>query len=195
MRQLNLASKIFLNIFVIIYGLTSVGSNIALANAGAITAFLGQTTQLVLDDGSGEVVIQNFSDYSSIAELQEQANRVTASVTEEGAVLLKNKNNALPLSAGAKVNLYSSSSVNYIHSGGGSSFAKKSAFITLKEGLEQAGFQVNEQLWDWYSTNSSYFGDHVSNTSSDKASYAINDAAWDDITTSAKNESSFNCFF
>ena len=195
MRQLNLASKIFLNIFVIIYGLTSVGSNIALANAGAITAFLGQTTQLVLDDGSGEVVIQNFSDYSSIAELQEQANRVTASVTEEGAILLKNKNNALPLSAGAKVNLYSSSSVNYIHSGGGSSFAKKSAFITLKEGLEQAGFQVNEQLWDWYSTNSSYFGDHVSNTSSDKASYAINDAAWDDITTSAKNDSAEAAIF
>lgn len=188
MKRLNLASKIFLNIFVIIFGITSVGSNIALANAGAITAFLGQTTQLVIDDGSGEAIIQNFSDYSSIAELKEAANRVTAAVTEEGAVLLKNENNALPLSAGAKVNLYSSSSVNYIYSGGGSSFAKKSDFISLKEGLESAGLQVNEQLWNWYSENNSYFGDHVSNTSSDKASYAINDAAWDDITTAAKND-------
>lgn len=195
MRRLNLASRIFLNIFAIIFGITSVASNIMLANAGAITAFLGQTTQLVIDDGSGEVIIQNFSDYSSIAELQEQANLITAAVTEEGAVLLKNKNDALPLSQGAKVSLYSSSSVNYIHSGGGSSFAKKSDFITLKEGLESAGFQVNQGLWDWYSENTSYFGDHVSNTSSDKASYAINDAAWDDITTSAKNDSAEAAIF
>ena len=195
MRKLNLASRIFLNIFVIIFGITSVGSNIAMANAGAITAFLGQTTQLVIDDGSGEVIIRNFSDYSSIAELKEQANRITASVTEEGAVLLKNKNNALPLSQGAQVSLYSSSSVNYIHSGGGSSFAKKSEFITLKEGLESAGLQVNQELWNWYSENTSYFGDHVSNTSSDKASYAINDAAWEDITTSAKNNSAEAAIF
>lgn len=195
MKRLNLASKIFLNIFAIIFGITSVGSSIALDNVGAITAFLGQTTQIVTDDGSGEVIIRNFSDYSSIAELQEQANLITAAVTEEGAVLLKNKNNALPLSQGAKVSLYSSSSVNYIHSGGGSSFAKKSDFITLKEGLESAGFQVNQELWDWYSTNTSYFGDHVSNTSSDKASYAINDAAWDDITTSAKNDTAEAAIF
>lgn len=188
MKKLNLASKIFLNIFAIIFGITSVGSNIALENAGAITAFLGQSTQQVIDDGTSEAIIQNFSDYSSIAELKEQANLITAAVTEEGAVLLKNDNNALPLSKGAKVNLYSSSSVNYIHSGGGSSFAKKSDFITLKEGLESADLQVNQQLWDWYSANDSYFGDHVSNTSSDKASYAINDAKWADITTPAKND-------
>ena len=187
MKKLNLASKIFLNIFTIIFGITSVGSSIAMANAGAITAFLGQTTQIVTDDGSGEAIIRNFSDYSSIEELKEEANRLTAAVTEEGAVLLKNKDDALPLSKGAAVSLYSSSSVNYIHSGGGSSFAKKSDFIPLKEGLESAGFRVNEELWDWYAANTSYFGDHVSNTSSDKASYAINDAAWDDITTSAKN--------
>ena len=106
MKKLNLASKIFLNIFTIIFGITSVGSSIAMANAGAITAFLGQTTQIVTDDGSGEAIIRNFSDYSSIEELKEEANRLTAAVTEEGAVLLKNKDDALPLSQGAKVSLY-----------------------------------------------------------------------------------------
>ncbi len=187
MRKINLISKIFLNIFVIIFGITTVGSEIALANAGAITAFLGQSTQQIINDGSSEAIIRNFSDFSSIAELKANANDVTSKVTEEGAVLLKNDNNALPLSEGAKVNLYSSSSVNYIYSGGGSSFAKKSDFITLKTGLESADFQVNETLWNWYSENDSYFGDHVSNTSSDKASYTINDASWDEITTDAKS--------
>ena len=187
MKQLNLATKIFLNIFVIIFGITSVGSDIALANAGAITAFLGQSTQEIVNDGESEAIIKNFSDYSSIADLKEAANAITSQVTEEGAVLLKNDNNALPLSQGAKVNLYSSSSVNYIYSGGGSSFAKKSDFINLKTGLENASFKVNEDLWNWYSSNDTYFGDHVSNTSSDKASYAIKDAKWDDITTNAKS--------
>ena len=188
MKKLNLISKIFLNIFVILFGITTVGSEIALANAGAITAFLGQSTQQIINDGSSEAIIRNFSDYSSIAELKENANTITSEVTEEGAVLLKNENNALPLSKGSKVSLFSSSSVNYIYSGGGSSFAKKSDFITLKEGLESSELQVNEALWNWYSENDSYFGDHVSNTSSDKASYAINDADWSEITTDAKSD-------
>ena len=97
MKQLNLAAKIFLNIFVIIFGITSVGSDIALANAGAITAFLGQSTQEIVNDGESEAIIKNFSDYSSIADLKEAANAITSQVTEEGAVLLKNDNNVLPL--------------------------------------------------------------------------------------------------
>ena len=187
MKKMNLISKIFFNIFVIIFGITTIGSDIALANAGAITAFLGQSTQQIINDGSSESIIMNFSDFSSIKELQNHASDITAQVTEEGAVLLKNDNNALPLSSGAKVNLYSSSSVNYIYSGGGSSFAKKADFISLKEGLESSNFQVNQDLWNWYAENPSYFGDHTSNTSSDKAAYTIKDAKWDDINTAAKS--------
>lgn len=187
MKSLNIASKILLNIFIFIFGVSTVGGDIALANAGAITAFLGQSTQQIINDGTSEAIIKNFSDYSSIAELKAAANAVTVKVTEEGSVLLKNDNNALPLKSGAKVNLYSSSSVNYIFSGGGSSFAKKAESISLKDGLENAGLQVNADLWNWYASNESYFGDHVSNTSSDKASYAIKDASWANITTDAKN--------
>ena len=187
MKKMNLISKIFFNIFVIIFGITTIGSDIALANAGAITAFLGQSTQQIINDGSSESIIMNFSDFSSIKELQSYANAITAQVTEEGAVLLKNDNNALPLTSGAKVNLYSSSSVNYIYSGGGSSFAKKADFISLKEGLESANFQVNQDLWNWYAENPSYFGDHTSNTSSDKAAYTIKDAKWDEINTTSKS--------
>lgn len=187
MKKLNSASKIFFNIFAIIFGIVMVASNILMANAGAITAMLGQSSQQVINDGTSETIIKNFSDYTSINDLKKDANSVTSEVTEEGAVLLKNDNNALPLSSGAKVNLYSSSSVNYIYSGGGSSFAKKSDFITLKEGLEKSNFTVNEDLWNWYSENVNYFGDHTSNTSSDKAPYTIKDAKWDDIKTTAKS--------
>ena len=188
MKKIVLANKISLNILFFLFSVATVGGEIALDNAGAITAFLGQQTQITIQDpNQSDVIIRNFSDFSSIMELKENATDVTARVTEEGAVLLKNKNNALPLTKGAKINLYSSSSVNYIYSGGGSSFAKRSDFITLKEGLEKAKFEVNQELWDWYKNNPSYFGDHTTNTSSDAAKYTINDARWDDISTSSKN--------
>lgn len=187
MKSLSIASKILLNIFIFIFGISTVGGDIALANAGAITAFLGQSTQQIINDGKSEAIIKNFSDYSSIAELKAAANAATTKATEEGAVLLKNDNGALPLSSGAKVNLYSSSSVNYIFSGGGSSFAKKAESVSLKDGLERAGLNVNSDLWNWYASNESYFGDHTSNTSSDKAAYTIKDASWSNITTDAKN--------
>ena len=188
MKKIVLANKISLNILFFLFSAATVGGEIALDNAGAITAFLGQQTQITIQDpNQSDVIIRNFSDFSSIAELKENAIDVTTRVTEEGAVLLKNENNALPLTKGAKINLYSSSSVNYIYSGGGSSFAKKSDFVTLKEGLERAKFQVNQDLWDWYKDNPSYFGDHTTNTSSDAAKYTINDARWDDISTSSKN--------
>ena len=188
MKKIVLANKISLNVLFFLFSVVTVGSEIALANAGAITAFLGQQTQItVTDPNQSDVIIKNFSDFGSIADLKANAIDVTTRVTEEGAVLLKNKNNALPLTKGANINLYSSSSVNYIYSGGGSSFAKKSDFITLKEGLERTGFNVNEDLWNWYKDNPSYFGDHTTNTSSDAAKYTINDARWDDITTSSKS--------
>ena len=96
MKALSLAGKIFLNIFVIIYGLTSVGSEIALANAGAITAFLGQSTQQVINDGESEAIIKNFSDFTSIKDLKAEANKVTSIVgdvlTEGGNVSVKIEN-------------------------------------------------------------------------------------------------------
>ena len=137
MKNINLTAKTCFNTLFILFGITTVASDIALANAGAITAFLGQSSQEVINDPNGsESIIKNFSDYSSIQELKQNSLTLTSRITEEGATLIKNENKALPLTKGAKVNLYSSSSVNFIYSGGGSSFAKKSEFISLKEFME-----------------------------------------------------------
>lgn len=182
LKKINFISKIYANVMVVVMGVVIACSNIALDNAGAITAFLGQANQEIIQNPNSDIdTLYHPSDYESIEQLKENAKNITSKITEEGAVLLKNSNNALPLSSGAKINLYSSSSVNYIYSGGGSSFAKNSEFISLKEGLESSGFVVNADLWNWYSTNKQYFGDHTTNTSSDAAKYTINDAKWSDI--------------
>lgn len=188
LKKLNFISKIYANVMVVVMGVVIACSNIALDNAGAITAFLGQANQEIIQNSNSDIdTLYHPSDYESIEQLKENAKNITSKITEEGAVLLKNSNNALPLSNGAKINLYSSSSVNYIYSGGGSSFAKNSEFISLKEGLESSGFVVNADLWNWYSANKQYFGDHTTNTSSDAAKYTINDAKWSDISTASKN--------
>ena len=91
MKKIVLANKISLNVLFFLFSVVTVGSEIALANAGAITAFLGQQTQItVTDPNQSDVIIKNFSDFGSIADLKANAIDVTTRVTEEGAVLLKN---------------------------------------------------------------------------------------------------------
>lgn len=187
MKLVNIG-KIVANITTLIFGITLVGGNIALANEGAITSFLGQSNQVREDNGGDGENIYYFSDYTSISDLQDDAKEVSSRTTQEGAVLLKNKGNALPLTKDAKVNLYSSSSVNFIHSGGGSSYAKNSEYVSLKDGLTKNGFKVNEDLYSWYANNKQYFNNHTSSTSSDAAHYEIRDAKWDQIDKNAREK-------
>jgi beta-glucosidase len=72
-------------------------------------------------------------------------------IEAEGAVLLKNNNKALPLATGAKVSLFSASSVDMIYgSSGGSGAIGAGAKTTLKDSLEAVGYSVNPTLWSFY---------------------------------------------
>jgi len=67
---------------------------------------------------------------------------------EEGAVLLKNDNNTLPIdaSANSKVNLFGVKSVDMTYNASGSAAGSSTTPVTMKEGLESAGFVVNPDL-------------------------------------------------
>ena len=72
-------------------------------------------------------------------------------IVAEGSVLLKNDNNVLPLAAGAKVSLFSASSVDFIYgSTGGSGTIGDGSKTTLKQSLEAVGYSVNPTLWNFY---------------------------------------------
>jgi beta-glucosidase len=79
--------------------------------------------------------------------------QVAEEVEAEGATLLRNDGNALPLAAGSKVSLFSRSSVDLLYGGTGSSSSDSSTFPTLKEALEREGISVNETLWDFYTSD------------------------------------------
>lgn len=72
-------------------------------------------------------------------------------VSDEGIVLLENENNILPLSDTTNLNVFGWASVAPNYSGRGSGAASDYYPITsLYDGLENAGFSLNTELYDFY---------------------------------------------
>lgn len=71
-------------------------------------------------------------------------------IAEEGITLLKNEKNALPISSGTKLNVFGWSSVNPIYGGAGSGGSDTENAISLIKGLEDAGFEINEDIEEFY---------------------------------------------
>jgi beta-glucosidase len=69
---------------------------------------------------------------------------------EEGFVLLKNENSALPLEEGAKISVFGKSSVNLSYGGSGSGGFDTSNSKNLYDSLENAGFTTNQTLKGFY---------------------------------------------
>ncbi len=91
-------------------------------------------------------------DFDSAEELEDYGRQICREVESEGAALLMNENDALPLESGAKVSLFSGSSVNIVYGGTGSGNVDAESAHTLKQALEADGVTVNQTLWDFYET-------------------------------------------
>ncbi len=91
------------------------------------------------------------SDFDSEAERVARGYELVKQVEGEGASLLTNIDNALPLGDRAKVSLFSTSSVNIVYGGTGSANVDASKADNLRTALEKAGLLVNPTLWDFYS--------------------------------------------
>ena len=76
------------------------------------------------------------SDFNSAEEMVNYGLALTQQVEAEGAALLMNNNNALPLAADAKVSTFSSSSVNLVYGGTGSGNIDASTADTLRPALQ-----------------------------------------------------------
>ena len=81
----------------------------------------------------------------------EEAKALATEIAEEGIVLLKNDDAALPLAEGTKVNVFGWSSTNPIYGGTGSG-ALSDAYPTVDflTGLTDAGIEYNQDLVDFY---------------------------------------------
>lgn len=141
----------FMTVLMVVLLIASIiGTSVAMNAAQAINIFLKTETYKVESSGESDTDSEYFkSAYGTREELEEAGKSVAEQVAAEGAVLLIN-NGALPLSAGQKVSTVSHSSVDIITCGTGAADIDTSAAPTLKEALEEVGFEVNPTLWNFY---------------------------------------------
>lgn len=83
------------------------------------------------------------------------AQEVNLKLAEEGFVLLKNENAALPMNKGARISVFSKNSVNLSYGGSGSGGFDTSNNKNLYESLNDAGFVTNPTLKRFYESSQS----------------------------------------
>ena len=75
---------------------------------------------------------------------------VAVQIGAEGSVLLKNKDNVLPLAEETKVTVLGAMSYNYVEGGTGSAGgADDENTVLMLDALLEAGLDVNEEAWSW----------------------------------------------
>ena len=196
-KKISLATRIITVTFATIFAITTLVSSIMIDNSAAINDFFGvQTSRIEYNtDGSTGDTEYFKSSFNSVKEVKQNGEKVIQEVMEEGATLLKNDNNALPLKKDAKISLFSVSSVDPIITGTGSSGTSNNLpndnyydtdggvnvvdFKTAFEEVEGANIKVNPDLWNWYSANKSSYLRQKSGAWG--AYFSIRDASWDKI--------------
>ena len=123
-------------VFVILFAVTMIGGPIANNYSQIINMVLGvESTKTV--GGEGAILFE--TDYADAASQAAAAQELCRTVEANGAVLLLNRDGALPLAAGSKVSLFGNTAVNFIYSGSGSGAMDASKMKDFKQALEQDG--------------------------------------------------------
>ena len=114
--------------------------------------FFGSTPDYLVGSDKGQNVEYVKSSFDSVEDLYQYEMEKCAEIAQDGITLLKNDDDLLPLSTDTTLSLFSHSSVDLISGGSGSGSGSFELTADLKEGLENAGFKINETLWDFYKT-------------------------------------------
>ena len=169
-KFLSLLSAPLAIIFAILLVVTTMFDN-------TIALFVGGTFWGLENEDPSAVYYEG--DFDTEAERTAKGAELVKQVEGEGAALLMNEDATLPLANGAKVSLFSTSSVNIVYGGTGSANVDTTKCDNLKTALEKEGFAVNQTLWDFYET-----GDAAIYTREDAGATA-QDAAGTDAETMA----------
>ncbi|CYW19196.1 glycoside hydrolase family 3 protein [Streptococcus suis] len=181
---------------IILLGCTAIGTAVAnvyaLKYTPIINTYFGHTDYKIEDkesEGSTTYFERMYSDEVTRLTADSAAGKEAAG---EGIVLLKN-NSELPLQSGSKVTLLGVTSANILYGGGGSGAVDTSTVPTMKTALEASGFEVNPQMWDFYTTGAAKDIKMDVPDIAGTGRYVIHEASMDLLTDKEKNSfSSYN---
>lgn len=147
-------AAIFLGLMLIMYFATQ----LAFDNRLAINSFLKLSSSGIIQKDDAEIASYYKSDYvkdvknpteAEFNAVKEASKQQAISEMEEGAVLLRNKNDALPLAKGAKVSLFGHGSEDPLYKpySGAPGYTN---CVNVYDAMKSAGFQINDTLYNAY---------------------------------------------
>ncbi len=143
-----------------------------------VALFVGGTFWKLQNEDPEAIYYEN--DFESEEERNAVGYELVKQVEAEGAALLMNENGTLPLAEGAKVSLFSTSTVNLVYGGTGSANVDASKALDLRTACEMSGLSVNTTLWDFYKTGDG--AQYVRNNGGFSGGETINEAPWSAYT-------------
>ncbi|SCP98672.1 glycoside hydrolase family 3 protein [Anaerobium acetethylicum] len=169
---------------VIVAGLV-VGNYYALKYQNLISVHFNQSNQKIVS-AAGESSEYYTSDFDSEEERIAHLQEIGTKIEEEGIVLLKDENDALPLASGARISIFGQDSVDPVYGGGGAGSVDAAKAVDLEMAFEKSGFALNQTLWDFYESGE---GSTYRKTTPDvygKGSFAVNEVPEDVYTDEVK---------
>lgn len=169
-----------------------VGYSVTMNYSAAINSFFNTKTSMIVEDPNNKGEIFYSSDYDFIGDpdagelLAEEDGFIIEDVEKEGAVLLKNDNDALPLKEEKKISLFGRGSRSLVETGSGSGWIPSNQLSeNLKNNFEKAGYEVNPDLWNFYASQP--IRTEKESACVENATLAVNETAWANYSSAVKN--------
>jgi len=178
--------KILTSITAVITAIALVAIPVTNFFATAINVALGATTQKIIPDPNATIYF--WTNYESEEALVAYERQLCREVEGEGAALLINRDNTLPLAEGTKITTFSQSSFNLMYGGTGSGHVSADDAVSLKAALEESFGEgtVNPDQWKFYAT-CGYKRVNADTTGGNQAQYRINEVPWEKYPEALKN--------
>lgn len=148
-----MSNKKYLWIWVPVLSLVTViavVANVALVVAGGWVAsqFGSGTYEFTNAEESADWDTEYYSaDFDSIDEVDAAAKELVEEISGAGIVLAKNEGAALPLAAGSSVTMLGRAAADPVFGGSGSGSVDTNSAVNARQGLENAGFTVNDAVY------------------------------------------------
>lgn len=149
-------------IFAVVFAAMLILTYVASIFSSAINLAFGTSNKATVNDPDAEAETFYSTAYDFDINGENLYKEDTAMIEEAeaaGAVLLWNKDSALPMSGAENVSLLGHATVDVVECGTGSGYAEtfdykanRNVAVSMKDSFESRGFKVNPTLWKFYST-------------------------------------------